>query len=153
MTPQSQSATTVAVSDMTSRLTYHELAAARGITLDAARRMAQRHKWAKQVGNDGLSRVEVPVSALVPTEPSRPVEPRIVRFDSATVSALADAVAAATVAGVVASTGDATHVVQALEAAITALRDQLAAEQERVRAAEQRLQEVLTTRRSWWRRK
>jgi hypothetical protein len=40
------------------------LAKARGITLAAARRMTLRHKWPKQVGNDGLTRVSVPASAL-----------------------------------------------------------------------------------------
>src|SRR4051794_3889953 len=42
------------------RLTYAELAEARGVSLGAARRMVHRHKWPKQVGNDGLSRIVVP---------------------------------------------------------------------------------------------
>jgi hypothetical protein len=50
--------------DETVRLTYTELAKARGITLQAARRLALRHKWRKQLGNDGLTTVWVPVSAL-----------------------------------------------------------------------------------------
>src|SRR3954447_24164963 len=50
--------------DETVRLTYSELAKTRGITLAAARRMTLRHKWPKQIGNDGLSRVLVPASAL-----------------------------------------------------------------------------------------
>src|SRR4051812_40563914 len=52
------------MSDETVRLTYSDLAKARGITLAAARRMTLRHKWPKQVGNDGLTRVSVPASAL-----------------------------------------------------------------------------------------
>src|SRR4051812_15518266 len=51
--------------DRTVRLTYAELARARGITQAAAKRMALRHRWPKQIGNDGLSRVSVPASALV----------------------------------------------------------------------------------------
>ena len=50
--------------DDTRRLTYGELAAARGVTVATARRMATRYKWPKQVGNDGLARVAVPVAAL-----------------------------------------------------------------------------------------
>src|SRR3954469_22562272 len=53
------------MSDETVRLTYAELARARGITPAAAKRMALRHRWPKQIGNDGLSRVSVPASALV----------------------------------------------------------------------------------------
>lgn len=54
--------------DETIRLTYGELAEARGITLAAARRMTLRHKWPKQLGNDGLTRVSVPASALARTK-------------------------------------------------------------------------------------
>src|SRR5215217_844328 len=54
--------------DETVRLTYSELAKARGITLAAARRMTLRHKWPKQIGNDGLTRVTVPASALARSE-------------------------------------------------------------------------------------
>src|SRR4051794_18256207 len=46
--------------ETTVRLTYAELAAVRGVSLGAARRMVTRHKWPKQVGNDGLSRIAVP---------------------------------------------------------------------------------------------
>src|SRR5690242_4668236 len=53
------------MSDEMVRLTYAELAKARGITQAAAKRMAIRHRWQKQIGNDGLSRVSVPASALV----------------------------------------------------------------------------------------
>src|SRR5215203_1468389 len=56
------------MSDETVRLTYSELAKARGITLAAARRMTLRHRWPKQIGNDGLSHVLVPASALVRPE-------------------------------------------------------------------------------------
>src|SRR3954453_19899692 len=48
----------------TTRVTYVELARARGITVAAARRLTQRHKWPKQIGNDGFTRVVVPTSML-----------------------------------------------------------------------------------------
>jgi hypothetical protein len=41
-------------------LTYEALAVARDIQRDAARRLAQRHRWRRQTGNDGLARVLVP---------------------------------------------------------------------------------------------
>ncbi len=50
--------------DDTRRLTYAELASARGVTVATARRMATRYKWAKSLGNDGLARVAVPEAAL-----------------------------------------------------------------------------------------
>jgi hypothetical protein len=55
--------------DDTVRLTYAELAEARGVSLGAARRMVQRHKWPKQVGNDGLSRISVPATFLTRSDP------------------------------------------------------------------------------------
>src|SRR3954464_3442431 len=48
----------------TIRVTYVELAQARGITVAAARRLTQRHKWPKQIGNDGFTHVVVPTSML-----------------------------------------------------------------------------------------
>src|SRR3954468_4987528 len=48
----------------TTRVTYVERARARGITAAAAPRLTQRHKWPKQIGNDGFTRVVVPTSML-----------------------------------------------------------------------------------------
>ena len=59
--------------DNTRRLTYGELAAARGVTVATARRMATRYKWPKQVGNDGLARVSVPEAALRANTPAKVV--------------------------------------------------------------------------------
>src|SRR5215211_2764936 len=50
------------------RVTYAELARARGVSMAAARRLAQRHRWPKQVGNDGLSHVLVPATYLARSE-------------------------------------------------------------------------------------
>src|SRR3954447_11452406 len=55
---------TLAVGDGARRMTYAELAETRGISLTAARRLTLRHHWPKQIGNDGLIRVSVPLSAL-----------------------------------------------------------------------------------------
>src|SRR3954462_4067251 len=57
--------------DDTVRLTYAELAEARGVSLGAARRMVYRHRWQKQVGNDGLSHILVP-RAFVIRDPDAP---------------------------------------------------------------------------------
>src|SRR5829696_2220604 len=51
----------------TIRMTYAELATARGISLDAARRLVLRKRWSKQISNDGLTR------ALVPAEYAEPI--------------------------------------------------------------------------------
>jgi hypothetical protein len=45
-------------------LTYSEIAKARGVKRVAAIRLVQRHKWRKQPGNDGMTKVLVPVSMI-----------------------------------------------------------------------------------------
>src|SRR3954447_19499278 len=52
--------------DDTVRLTYAELAQARRVSLDSAKRLTLRRRWPKQIGNDGLARIIVPASALPP---------------------------------------------------------------------------------------
>ena len=46
------------------RLTYAELAQARGISLASARRLVRRHGWPRQVGNDAVMRVAVPLGEV-----------------------------------------------------------------------------------------
>jgi hypothetical protein len=58
---------TLAVGDGTRRMTYAELAAARNISVPAARRLTLRHHWHKQLGNDGIVIVSVPLLALEKT--------------------------------------------------------------------------------------
>ena len=55
---------TPAVGDGARRMTYDELAQARGISLGSARRLSRRHRWPRQVGNDGIARVTVPLGQL-----------------------------------------------------------------------------------------
>jgi hypothetical protein len=64
----------LAVGDGTRRMSYVELAAARGISLPAARRLVLRHKWPKHTANDGTVRVSVPLSAL--EKPRKTAAPR-----------------------------------------------------------------------------
>ncbi len=45
----------LAVGDGARRMTYAELAQARQISLASARRLARRHHWPRQAGNDGIS--------------------------------------------------------------------------------------------------
>jgi hypothetical protein len=42
-------------------MTYAELGEARGISPKSAERLAQRRRWPRQVGNDGMARVLVPI--------------------------------------------------------------------------------------------
>jgi hypothetical protein len=55
---------TLAVGDGARRMTYAELAQARGISLASARRLARRHHWPRQVGNDAVVRVTVLLGQL-----------------------------------------------------------------------------------------
>jgi len=54
----------LAVGDGARRMTYAELAAVRGISPASAKRLAQRHRWGRQVGNDRITRVTVPLAFL-----------------------------------------------------------------------------------------
>ncbi len=57
-------------------LTYAELGAALGITAASAKRLSNRRKWSKTVGNDGLSRVYVPMEKLTVERPIPEDAPR-----------------------------------------------------------------------------
>jgi hypothetical protein len=54
----------LAVGDGARRMTYAEIATVRGISVPSARRLVLRHRWPRQVGNDGVVRVTVPLEAL-----------------------------------------------------------------------------------------
>src|SRR6516165_9212965 len=53
---------TLAVGDGARRMTYAELAAVRGTSQPSAERLERRRGWPRQVGNDGLVRVLVPLT-------------------------------------------------------------------------------------------
>ena len=93
-------------------MTYDELAVARDIKRDGARRLAQRHRWRRHAGNDGLARVLVPREWLPGGEQAPRDSPRDVARDKATSPG--------------AVTSDITGVVTALQGAIDTLRQQLA---------------------------
>jgi hypothetical protein len=118
------------------RLTYAELARARGITVPTARRMTLRHRWPKQVGNDGLTRILVPADAV----------PTAGEADGG--AGVSEAVEAPVTS---AATVDATAAVRALGDAVAALGAQLIRERERADRAEARLRE-LGRGWKWWRR-
>lgn len=111
-------------------LTYAELAARLSIKPASAKRLAQRRKWHRVVGNDGVARVHVPLSAIpddilgdviapVPDDMSPPVAP------------------------------DLSHRVAHLEGTIEGLMGQLEAEQRRADAAEARARDIALDRDAW----
>jgi hypothetical protein len=134
--------------DETVRLTYGELAKARGITLAAARRMTLRHKWPKQIGNDGLTRVSVPASALVYAEHDG--------TGAGTGDAPADIRHTGNGHGTAAGTGDGTGdlpaAVKSLGDAVVLLGTQLIRERERADHAEAELVEERNLRNEYARR-
>ena len=93
-------------------LTYSQLAKARGISTASARRLAFRHKWRRQHGNDGTARVAVPMTETQPRGGDS--------HDDTT-----DA------------SPDVTRIVSGFEAAIAVLREQLTAAELRAERAEQ----------------
>lgn len=55
---------------MTERtFTYAELAKKLGIKIDSARRLVRRKNWKRTTGNDGTTRISVPVESLPPDNP------------------------------------------------------------------------------------
>jgi hypothetical protein len=154
----------LAVGDGARRMTYAELAQVRGISPASAKRLTQRHRWGRQVGNDGVVRVTVPLSALVnakkPTADTDSLSPETGATDPATSIAVAADVTGDAIDDVAPATN-------ALVRAIEALREQLALERARcerferridslqaeLSAANRRVLEVLTgPRLPWWRR-
>src|SRR6476646_4874236 len=102
-------------------MTYFELAEARGISLPAARRLTLRHHWPKQMGNDGLVRVSVPLSAL-----EKPRKPGPANGSASH------------------PTSHTTRALRALESAVAGLREQLTIANRRADRAEHRIEELQT---------
>lgn len=142
---------TLAVGDGSRRMTYAQLADARGVSVLAARQLTRRHRWHKQVGNDGLVVVSVPLSALANPQKSTKSADTASRYSvkaTDAVSGASDAAsdtasdAASDTASDTASDSDA---VRTFEAALAILREQLDRERghtdrerERADRAEQR---------------
>ena len=152
-------------------LTYKELAAELGASAEGARRRAQRGRWTRQRGNDGLARVLVPEDAL---DGPRPVRAPSVRPDGAGNARAPDAPLVAALESHVATLkAELEHraaELDALKAQLAAadasasegihkLEVQLAAERERADKAisaferlAERLEAMAAAKRPWWRR-
>ena len=124
----------LAVGDGARRMTYAELAAVRGTSQSSAERLVRRRGWPRQVGNDGVVRVLVPLTQArkVSKGAGRPLAPAT--------SAPAPDTSEPPLAGPghiapappdhLAS--DDTGLVRGLESALEALREQLVSERQRV---------------------
>jgi len=122
-------------------MTYAEFAAARGVTILSARRTVQRYKWRKTKGNDGLTRISVPIAAI-------PAEPPVVRDDEGEPGAVL-------IAWLIESSKLADQRVEraearagAAEAQVAEIREQYLAELREMREWQMRL---LTQMQPWWR--
>jgi hypothetical protein len=122
---------TLAVGDGSRRMTYAELAEARNISIPAARRLTLRHHWHKQIGNDGLVIVSVPLSALQQPRKSAAFRDPKSRHSDRSVDAATDLVRDAG--------SDTTRdpAIRALEHAVEGLCEQLVAANQRADRAEQ----------------
>jgi len=58
------------MTDQTRMMTYAEAARILGIKVESVMRRARNRKWHKELGNDGLARIAVPLSAIPPDNPS-----------------------------------------------------------------------------------
>jgi hypothetical protein len=59
-------------------MSYAEISEAFGINGNSARALVRRKKWARQLGNDGATRVSIPDEALSERAASTPADPPVV---------------------------------------------------------------------------
>lgn len=111
-------------------LTYAELAQRLKIKPASAKRLVQRRKWKRIVGNDGIARVYVPVEAVA-DDVSSDISGDVTPEQSSPV------------------TPDLSSHVARLEGVIEGLKGQLEAEQRRADAAEARVRDVIADRDAW----
>jgi hypothetical protein len=141
-------------------LTYRELAAKLGVSVEAARRRALRARWSRQSGNDGKARVLLPEDYEIERRPdSAPDAPpdaadRVTAAAQATIAALEAALAASEDArGALAGHVD---TLKAALAGAEARAGEEAAKTTQAIAAFQslaeRLEAIAEARRPWWRR-
>jgi hypothetical protein len=123
--------------DGTRWLTYQELADARDINRRSAVRLAQRRRWLRRRGNDGTTRVAVPVGEDQPKHDDRGDDARDIAGDDAGGDVRGDG---SDIAGE--DAGDISRVVSALEVVIAPLREQLKIANRRAENAEQERNEL-----------
>jgi hypothetical protein len=142
----------LAVGDGARRMTYAELARAKGISLSSARQLVRRHHWPKQVGNDGYVKVTVPLAALThvntqdrdtgsdrgtaPSDTASQSKALKTRETSDAVSALGEAASEAP------SDRGSDTVSETLSRAVDSLREQLGIANDRAERAERRINEL-----------
>src|SRR5215211_5663400 len=119
--------------DATVRVTYAELAAARSVSVAAARRLTLRHRWPKQIGNDGLTRVVVPVAFV--EDAGKDIVPSL---DETTIAAIAEA----TTVAMTDTLTDVVSVLPTLREVVTLLRAQLDPANVRADHAEECMREL-----------
>lgn len=117
-------------------LTYAELAEKLGIEVASAKMRARRGRWTRDPGNDGKTRVQVPVEVLDEAPPPSPLElaappPSAPPLDAAVLTALRDA-----------HTAEITRMEMAHKAAMDAVCDAHSAEIVRMEATRERDREA-----------
>ena len=137
----------LAVGDGARRMTYAVLAAVRGISPASAKRLAQRHHWGRQLGNDGVTRVTVPLSALVEPAETKGIDVTDDNDMSPATGATVPVTRVDVTSDVIDDiTGDVAPsvapVIAALAGAVEALRGQLEIANGRAGRAEQRIEEL-----------
>lgn len=151
----------LAVGDGSRRMTYAELADVRGISVTSAERLVRRRRWGRQVGNDGVVRVLVPL-----TEARKPRKTKAPDKDLSALgqSRMSPQISSQTSGADIREDSDAA--IRPLASAVEALREQLTIANDRAEAAERRCGElraelvaehrriisILTERAPWWRR-
>jgi hypothetical protein len=104
-------------------MSYDELAAARDINRRSAVRLAQRRRWARRPGNDGTTRVQVPVGEDQPRHDDGGDDASYVAHDDTGDDVRDDA-------------GDISRMISALEVVVAPLREQLELANRRAERAE-----------------
>lgn len=122
-------------------LSYAELAKRFGIQTASAKRLAQRRKWHRVIGNDGIARVHVPVLAIT-RRVSNDVPDDRSGDDASDVSPPVTADLSILVARL-------EGVIEGLQGQVEAERKRAVSEQQRADAAEARVHDISADREAW----
>lgn len=118
-------------------LTYVELAQRLAIKPASAKRLAQRRKWKRVVGNDGIARVHVPLSSVPSDVPDDVADDVIPDVSSPVTPNLSSRVAYLD------------GVIEGLRGQLEAEQQKAEAEQRRADAAEARAKDIAADRDAW----
>lgn len=126
-------------------LTYAELGDRLAIKPASAKRLAQRRKWHRVIGNDGSARIHVPLDAIprLVTDDDLPDRPGVIISDGD------DKVSPPHISELAKKISYLEGLVEGLQKQVEAEKDVASSERQRANAAEARAQDISIDREAW----